>query len=800
MKYLHRQGGRPLSLVPESILPAVKRFHSHLRAESHSFLLADQVQQRLEEFLGLDPALTTEAVASLRKLYRGTQEMVLYRHWTYILQRPRIAMQRIVRLDPDAQAFAEVSRAEYLHIKDSYAQGEDKASRRGLVLNFTPYFSEFPKVSDPKELGEGISFLNRQLSGQVYRDRAGFGEALLKFLRGARLDGQSLLVNETVRTTEELTESLDSVLTDLSDVDPATSHEEVGATLRRNGLDAGWGNTVGRIQETLTMLRQLLQSPDPSRMENLLERLPMNRHVLLVSPHGWFAQEGVLGKPDTGGQVVYVLDQARALERRMKEHFEACGVALEPHLIILTRLIPDAEGTTCDVPKEKVYGSDNCWIVRVPFRDRSGKVVREWISRFKIWPFLEQFAMEAKEVIIAEFRGHPDLILGNYSDGNLVAYLLADEMGVSHCAMAHALEKSKYLFSDMRWSEMENDYHWSLQFTADIIAYNSADFIITSTYREIGGSALEMGMFESYETFSMPGLYRVLSGMDPKLARYNIVPPGVSEDHFFSYQETPRRHEQIARRLSAELLGAEAPSYAIGRLDHPELPPILAMSRADRIKNVPGLVELYGKSESLRARANLVIITSLIDSSQSADTEEIDQIDHLHRLIREYDLEGSIRWAGLRLTKQETGELYRVIADHRGAFAQPALMETFGLTVLEAMQCGVPVVVTCFGGPAEIVIDGKSGQVVNPNDHEAFAAALEKAVVSPDQWEAFSENGMRRVEEAFTWRAHAAKVLRLANVYGFWNYLDVMNRSALDQYIETLYFSILKPRMDVLRP
>ena len=36
--------------------------------------------------------------------------------------------------------------------------------------------------------------------------------------------------------------------------------------------------------------------------------------IAIVSPHGYFAQKNVLGRPDTGGQVVYILDQAKALE------------------------------------------------------------------------------------------------------------------------------------------------------------------------------------------------------------------------------------------------------------------------------------------------------------------------------------------------------------------------------------------------------------------------------------------------------------------------------------------------------
>jgi len=52
----------------------------------------------------------------------------------------------------------------------------------------------------------------------------------------------------------------------------------------------------------------------------------------------------------------------------------------------------------------------------------------------------------------------PDLIVGNYSDGNLVAFLLA-RMKVTQCNVAHALEKSKYLFSNLYWQDLEEKYH-----------------------------------------------------------------------------------------------------------------------------------------------------------------------------------------------------------------------------------------------------------------------------------------------------------------------------------------------------
>ena len=58
---------------------------------------------------------------------------------------------------------------------------------------------------------------------------------------------------------------------------------------------------------------------------------------------------------------------------------------------------------------------------------------------------------------------------------------------------------------------MEKDYHFSSQFTADLIAMNMADFIITSTYQEIAGQADSVGQYESHCSFTMPGLYRVIA-------------------------------------------------------------------------------------------------------------------------------------------------------------------------------------------------------------------------------------------------------------------------------------------------
>ena len=57
----------------------------------------------------------------------------------------------------------------------------------------------------------------------------------------------------------------------------------------------------------------------------------------------------------------------------------------------VTRLLPDAVGTTCGQRLEKVLETEHTHILRVPFRTEKG-ILRKWISRFEVWPYLETFS------------------------------------------------------------------------------------------------------------------------------------------------------------------------------------------------------------------------------------------------------------------------------------------------------------------------------------------------------------------------------------------------------------------------
>jgi len=86
--------------------------------------------------------------------------------------------------------------------------------------------------------------------------------------------------------------------------------------------------------------------------------------------------------------------------------------------------------------------------------------------------------------------------------------------------------------------------------------------------------------------------------------------------------------------------------------------------------------------------------------------------------------------------------------------------ELFGLTLLEAMACGTPVVCTAVGGMPEVVHDGRDGFVVGPDDPTGLVDALRVLVEDEEVWPVLSA-GARATALASTWDAVARRCLSL---------------------------------------
>ncbi|MEN6587404.1 MAG: sucrose synthase [Sulfuricella sp.] len=749
-----------------------------------------------EEFaaLSLEHVSADLATTPLCHVVERLQEGVFQAPWAYFAVRPGAAQWCYLRIHGDSVIPEQISASEFLRFKEMQVDPSDGPV---LEVDFGPFGRGFPRLKEPRSIGQGMIFLNRQLSSDMFSGQQEGAQKLLNFLSVHAIDGQQLMINRPFRDPAALRAALRRALDDLEKYGEDKPWAESSEKLGRLGFAPGWGDNAARVVETMSLLSDILEAPSPAALEAFLARIPMISRLLILSPHGYFGQDSVLGLPDTGGQVVYILDQVRALEREMRERLARQGVPVEPRIAIVTRLIPDAGQTTCNQRLEKVSGCDNTWILRVPFRKGNGEIVRHWISRFEIWPYLEDFARDVEREALVELGGCPDLIIGNYSDGNLVASLLSQKLGVTQCNIAHALEKTKYLHSDLYWKENDAQYHFSCQYTADLIAMNTADFIIASTYQEIAGTEETVGQYGSYRSFTMPGLYRVTNGIDLFDPKFNIVSPGADADVYFPYNDTGRRLGSLIPELEAMIYGAEAAPQARGVLVDRDKPLIFTMARMDRIKNLTGLVEWYGASQELRERANLLVIGGYIDPGQSADHEEQAQIHHMHHLMDSHGLDGQMRWLGMRLDKNLAGELYRYVADRRGIFVQPALFEAFGLTIIEAMASGLPTFATRHGGPMEIIQHNRSGFHIDPNDGAAAAAMMadffERCSAEPHGWERLSQGALARVAARYTWKQYAERMMSLSRIYGFWKFVSGQEREETARYLQMFYHLQFRP-------
>jgi glycosyltransferase involved in cell wall biosynthesis len=127
-------------------------------------------------------------------------------------------------------------------------------------------------------------------------------------------------------------------------------------------------------------------------------------------------------------------------------------------------------------------------------------------------------------------------------------------------------------------------------------------------------------------------------------------------------------------------------------------------------------------------------------------------------------LEEAARTAGLAERVRFLGpvpheELPRLLAVSDVLVATSFASETFGIALVEAQACGVPVVASRFGGFPEVVRDGETGLLVPPQDPAALAAALRALLPDSGRRRRMGEAGRRWVAEQFHWERVAERVL-----------------------------------------
>lgn len=136
--------------------------------------------------------------------------------------------------------------------------------------------------------------------------------------------------------------------------------------------------------------------------------------------------------------------------------------------------------------------------------------------------------------------------------------------------------------------------------------------------------------------------------------------------------------------------------------------------------------------------------------------ERMPEIARLSRVAADARIANHVLFTGRR--DREVLRYYYSAAD---VFVTLPWYEPFGITPLEAMACGIPVVGSRVGGVKHTVIDGKTGCLVPPEDPEALARSLTALHADARMRDGMGEEGRARVVRHFTWKRVARALERV---------------------------------------
>ena len=445
-------------------------------------------------------------------------------------------------------------------------------------------------------------------------------------------------------------------------------------------------------------------------------------YIQLFSPHGLirFKDPEIGRDKDTGGQVKYVLE----LVENLSQHPDVRKVDL------FTRRIVDKRVSSA-YEKEIEAINDKARIVRVSC---GGNAYR---SKETLWNHLDEFIDKTIRFIEKE-DDFPDVAHGHYADGNYLAGQISQTFGIPFIATAHSLglNKKKILINDGMTPERINEkFNMDRRVEIEKRTLDRADAIIVSTQHEIEE---QYGLYENVDT-----------------SKFVVIPPGVNTDLFYPFYrfDMPGFKMTIEQEHAVYHVNSDIERF----LFNPDKPLILSIGRADKRKNFERIIHSYGQDPELQTMANLAIFAGVRKDISQMPEDEKDILTKLLLLMDKYDLYGKMAIPKKNDPTLEVPEIYRVAARKKGVFVNATPGENFGLTIIEAAACGLPVVASPTGGPKEILEQCDNGILVDVEDPLEIAEALKKIISHKNIWEKYSANGILASNQRYSWTVHSAK-------------------------------------------
>jgi mannosylfructose-phosphate synthase len=415
----------------------------------------------------------------------------------------------------------------------------------------------------------------------------------------------------------------------------------------------------------------------------------------MVSTHGYVAADPPLGSPDTGGQVVYVLELSKKLAQ--------LGYKVD----IWTRRFDDQPET------EPV-----CQNVRI-IRMRCGG--EYFIPKEYLHEKLGEWCENALR-FMRKKKLHYQFLVSHYWDAGDATNRLSSVLDVPHIFVPHSLGlwKQRKMETDnpADSASIEETYNFSTRIRHEKTLCREADAVVAT-------SPLQLDMLRKEYGASRNSVH--------------MIPPGYDDARFFAMGDPAT--ETIKEEVG---LGDKRVVASIGRLS--------------RNKGFDLLVEAFGVVAERDSRA---VLKLAVGSELEATTED-PMLQELVDLVESLGLKDRVLLTG-SLPDEQMADFYRA-AD---VFCLPSRYEPFGMTAVEAMACGTPVVLTTHGGLYRTTRYGIDALFADPFDKYDFGTTILHALRFRPLRERLSIEGARKARSLFTWTGIAQQIIRLVEDRGF---------------------------------
>jgi len=162
---------------------------------------------------------------------------------------------------------------------------------------------------------------------------------------------------------------------------------------------------------------------------------------------------------------------------------------------------------------------------------------------------------------------------------------------------------------------------------------------------------------------------------------------------------------------------------------------------------VKTISEIYGIEDLIRAYSMVKKQTS-IPPTRLFIYGKGDQMQEMIQLSEDLDLEKDVTFFGYIPHKDVPTALKKM-----DIFCNPSRCnESFGVSVVEAMACGLPCITSNADGLSEVMINGKTGYTVPPNDPEALAEKLLTLIKDDELRNDMGKSSRQRVIQNYNWQ------------------------------------------------